>query len=87
MYLSDVETDFNTCLMPAHTIESDPIESSYPSMIWLTSESSSFVGSRVSDLRRGCGFICTWVVPRDHGCARGGHGDASGRIRNNFVPY
>ena len=54
----------------------------------LTSESSSYAESQVSDLRCGRGFICTQAVPHGNGHVRkGGYGDASNGVGNGFVPY
>ena len=66
MYLTDEETDLDTCLMLTYSIKFNPIEPSYHSMIWLTSNSSSsFAGSRIFGLRCGCGFIRTRQCPWD----------------------
>ena len=42
MYRIDGESNSDTCLTPTYSIESNPLESSYPSVIQLTSDSSSF---------------------------------------------
>ena len=59
---------------PSYHMETDPSEPSYPSMIRLTpNSSSSFAASRlVLPPVRGCGFICISTMPRGHGRARGG---------------
>ena len=88
MYPLDAKKDSNTYLMLTCTIESHPTEPSYPSMTWLTLESSSFAVSRVSSLRCGCGFIHTRAVPSGRGRTQGGgRGDAAGRSRSGFIPY
>ena len=71
-----------------YTIEFDPTEPSYPSMIRLSLESSFSKKSRVFSLRSGQGFISTPAVPRGRGHARGGaRGDAFDGVGNDFVPY
>ena len=59
MYPTDEETDFDPHLMPRYTIESNPTELSYPSLIQLTSDTSSSSESRVLGPRHGRGFIRT----------------------------
>ena len=87
MYPSNVETDFDMRLTPTYTIEFDSMEPSYPFVIWLTLESSSFVKSQVSSLKCGCGFIHTWAVPCGRGHAQGGgSNEALGGVGNDFVP-
>ena len=53
MYLSNTKTDSDMCLMLTYTIESDPMEPSYPFVIRLPSKSTSSAICQVSSLRHG----------------------------------
>ena len=80
------ESDSDTCLTPTISLDSDPLEPSYPSyhveidqskpsypsVIRLTSDSSSSAASHhVPPPIRACEFIHTRALPHGHGCARG----------------
>ena len=87
-YPTDGELDSDTRLTPTVSLDSnpsepsypschmetDPSEPSYPSVIHLTSDSSSSSAAsrHVPPPICGRGFICTCVVPRGCGHARGG---------------
>ena len=87
-YLTDGESDSDTCLASTYFVESDsseltystsfvepnPSEPSYPSVIRLSlgSSTSSTTGQAPTPVRR-CGFICTRVVPCGHRLAWGAH--------------
>ena len=103
-YPTNGEFDLDTCLTPtvfldsdplepsylSYHVESDPSEPSYPSMICLTSDSSSssIVVRHAPPPVRGHGFIHTRAVPHGRRYARGGgRGDvASGGFGNVFLP-
>ena len=88
IYPMNEETDSNTHLTPAYTIEFDPTKASYPLMIQLTSNTSSSAESRVPSPRHGWAFIRTRAIPGDWGHAQGrGHDDASRGFWNDFVPF
>ena len=46
MYPTNEESNSNTCLTPTYSMESDPSEPSYPSVIRFTSDSSSFAAGQ-----------------------------------------
>ena len=70
-------------------METNPSKPSYPSVIRLTSNSSSSSAARhhASPLVCGRGFIRTRAVPRGHGRARGGErGDVTpGGFGNSYL--
>ena len=86
-YPTDGESDSDTHLTPTISLDSDPLEPSYPSyhvesdpfepsrpsVICLTydSSSSSIAPHHAPPSIHGHGFICTCTVPRGHGHARG----------------
>ena len=71
-------------------METDLYEPSYPSVIHLTSDSSSssVASHHVLPSVCGCGFIRTHAVPRGCGRARGGGrgGVTPGGFENGFLP-
>ena len=71
-------------------METDPSEPSYPSMIRLTSDSSSSSAapSHTPPPVRDRGFIRTRAMPRGRGRARGGgHGDVTlDGFGNGYLP-
>ena len=87
-YPIDRESNFDTRLTPivsldsdpsepsysSYRVEPDPSEPSYPSVIRLTSDSStsSAVPRHISSPICGHRFICTSVVPQGHRRAQGG---------------
>ena len=74
----------------SYHVETDLSEPSYPSMIRLTSDSSSSSAAsrHVPPSVRGRGFIHTHVVPRGRGHAQGGEGGdvAPGGFWNGYLP-
>ena len=76
MYPSDGEFDSYARLTPTYSVESNPSKPSYPSVIHLTSDSSSSATIQTPPQGRVLGFIHTRVVSHGHGRAReGGCGD------------
>ena len=59
MYPTDKETDSDTGLTSTYSVESDPSEPSYPSMICLSLDSSSSTTSQAPPSVCGHGFIHT----------------------------
>ena len=103
-YPTDKESDSDIWLMPmvsldsdssepsylSYHVEFDPSEPSYPSVIRLTSDSSSSSAAprHVASPVRGRGFICPRAVP--HGCGHGrgeGRGDAPGGFGNGYLSF
>ena len=89
MYAIDEESNSNIRLAPTYSMESDPLELSYPSVIHLTLDSSSSSTGPMPPLVHGRGVICIRVVPRRHGYARrGGCGDdALCGFENGYIPF
>ena len=89
MYPTDGESNSDTHLTPTYSVESDPLEPSYPFVIRLMSDSSSSVASQAPPLGHGRGFIRTRALPRGCGRARGGGcgDDAPGGFGNRFVAF
>ena len=87
-YPLDAKMDSNMCLTPTYTIELDPIDPSYPSVIQFTLESTSSTVSRVFGLSHGSGFIRMRAVPHGHGHTLGGGcSDVVGGSGNDVIPY
>ena len=90
MCSTDGESDSDTRLTLAYFVVSDPSKPSYPLVIRLTSDSSSFsTPSQAPSMVGGHGFIRTCAVPRGHGCTRGGGcGDnAPSGFGNGYIPF
>ena len=102
-YLTDGDFDSDTRLMSTISIESDPSKSSYPtysmgfyhlepsqpSVIRLSSDSSTSSAGLVPPPVRSCGFIHIRTVPRWCELARGrGLGDdAPDGFENEYLPF
>ena len=100
-YPTDDETNSDTLLTPTISVDSDPLEPSYPnhhvetnpfkpsysSVIRLTPDlsSSSATPRHTPPLVHGRGFIRTCAVPRGRGRVQGGGCGPSG-FRNSFLP-
>ena len=75
---------------PTNSVEPDPLDLFYPSVIRLSFDSSaSSTADWAPPSVHRHRFICTYVVPCGHGRARGrGCGDdAPGGFRNKYLPF